>query len=68
MRSTIQDHIVLEIEKLEKLEKRAHQWVIQAIPSLDKLDTICLKMKRLLDAVDERAQFSGPNMINITNL
>ena len=27
MNSTIQDHIVLETTKLEKLEKQAHQWV-----------------------------------------
>ena len=39
MRSTIRYHIVLETTKLQKLEKQAHQWVQQALPSLDKLDT-----------------------------
>ena len=41
MRSTVQNHIVLETTNLEKLEKQAHQWVNQEIPSVDKLDTIC---------------------------
>ena len=42
LRNQIQDQIVLETAKLQKLEKQAHQWVQQALPSLDKLDTICL--------------------------
>ena len=62
MRSTIQDQIVLETTKLQKLEKQAHQWVQQALPSLDKLDTIFPYMKRLLDATEEKYQFIGPNM------
>ena len=40
MRSTIQEQIVLETTKLQKLERQAHQWVQQALPSLNKLDTI----------------------------
>ena len=42
LRNQIQDQIVLETAKLQKLEKQAHQWVQQALPSLDKLDTIFL--------------------------
>ena len=68
MRSTIQDQIVLETTKLQKLEKQAHQWVQQALPSLDRLDTICPQMKRLLDTSEEKAQFIGPDMENITDL
>ena len=68
MRSTIQDQIVLETTKLQKLEKQAHQWVQQALPSLDKLDTICPQMKRLLDTAKEKAQFMGPDMESITDL
>ena len=68
MRSTIQDQIVLEIAKLQKLEKQAHQWVQQALPSLDKLDTICPWMKRILDTTEEKAQFIGPGMESITDL
>ena len=54
MRSTIQNKIVLETSKIEKLEKQAHQWVNQAIPSIDKLDTICPQMKRLMDTSDKK--------------
>ena len=41
MRSTIQDQIVLETTKLEKLERQAHQWINQDLSNIDKLDTIC---------------------------
>ena len=68
MRSTIQDQIVLETSKLEKLEKHAHQWVQQALPSLEKLNTIFPQMKRLLDAAKEKAQFMGPEMESIADL
>ena len=68
MRSTIQDHIVLETTKLQKLEKQAHQWVQQALPSLDKLDTIFPQMKRLFDTAEEKAQFMGPDIESITDL
>ena len=68
MRSKIQDQIVLEIAKSHKLEKQAHQWVQQALPILDKLDTICPQMKRLLDTAKEKAQFMGPDMESITDL
>ena len=68
MRSIIQDQIILEIGKLQKLEKQAHQWVQKALLSLNKLDTICPQMKRLLDTSDEKAQFMGPNMQSITDL
>ena len=68
MRNTIQDHIVLETAKLQKLEKQAHQWVQQPLPSLDRLDIICLQMKRLLDTAEEKAQSMGPDMESITDL
>ena len=68
MEDTIQDHIVLQLVKLEKLEKQVHQWINQAIPSLDTLDNICPHMKRLLNTAKERAQFLGPNMENIIDL
>ena len=61
MRSTIEDRIVLETTKLQKLEK-------QALPSLDKLDTIFPQMKRLLDTAEEKAQFMGPDMESITDI
>ena len=65
MRGTIQNHIVLETTKLEKLEKQAHQWVNQALLRIDKLDTICPQMKRLMDTADEKSQFLGLGMNNI---
>ena len=68
MKSTVHDQIVLEIEKLEKLEKKAHQWMNQAIPSLDTLDKICPRMKILLETTEEKAQILGLDMINITDL
>ena len=68
MRSTIQDHIVLETAKLQKLEKQAHQWVQQALPSLNRLYTIFPHMKRLLDTMEEKAEFIGPSMESITDI
>ena len=50
------------------LEKQAHQWVNQALPSIDKLDTICPQIKRLMETADEKAQFLGPDMNNIIDL
>ena len=49
------------------MEKQADQWVQQALLSLDKLDTICPRMKRLLDIAEEKAQFIGPDMESITD-
>ena len=68
MENTVQDQIVLESVKLEKLEKQAHQWINQAIPSLDTLDNIFPHMKILLDTEEEKEQFLGPNMDNIIEL
>ena len=68
LRNTIQDQIVLETAKLQRLERQAHQWVQQALPSLDKLDTIFLYLKRLLEAAEEKDQLLGPNMGSIADL
>ena len=68
MISTIQDQIVLETAKLQRLERQAHQWVQQALPSLEKLYTIFPQRKILLETVEEKDQFMGPNMEIITNL
>ena len=68
MRITLQDHIVLEITKLRKLEKQTHQWMNQALSSLDTLDKICPQMKRLLDTVEEKTQLLGIDMRNIIDL
>ena len=68
LRNTIQDQIVLEIAKLQRLERQAHPWVQQALPSLDKLDTIYPQMKRLLEAAEEKDQFLGPDMESIADL
>ena len=68
LRSTIQDQIVLEIAKLQRLERQAHQWVQQALPSFDKLDTIYPQMKRILETSKEKDQFMGPNMERIVDL
>ena len=34
LKTTIEEQIVLETAKLQKLEREAHQWVQQAIPNL----------------------------------
>ena len=62
LRSTIEDQIVLETAKLQKIEWQAHQWVQQAIPSLDKLDIIFPYMKWLIETIEEKDQFMGLNM------
>ena len=40
LRQMIEDQIVLENNKLQKLEREAHQWVQQALPNLEKVE-IC---------------------------
>ena len=35
---------------------------------MDKLDTICLQMKRLLEMVEEKDQFMGPDMERIVEV
>ena len=45
LRQTIEEHIVLETNNLQKLEWEAHQWVQQAIPNLEKVDVIFPQMK-----------------------
>ena len=54
LRTTIEEQIVIETAKLEKLEREAHQWVQQAISNLEKVDIICLQMKCLLEIAEEK--------------
>ena len=68
LRNTIQDQIVLEIAKLQRLIRQAHQWVQQALPSLEKLDTIFPQMKILLETAEEKEQFMGPDMERMVDL
>ena len=68
LKSTIENQIVLETAKLQKLERQAHQWVQQAIPNLEKLDIICPQMKQLFEAAKEKDKFLGPNMERIAEL
>ena len=42
LRTTIEEQIVLETTKLQRLEREAHQWVQQAIPNLEKFNIIYL--------------------------
>ena len=53
MRQTIDEQIVMENSKLQKLEREAHQWVQQALPNLEKVNNICPQMQRLLNAAEE---------------
>ena len=68
LRPMIEEQIVLENTKLQKLEREAHQWVQQDIPNLDKVDIIFPQMKRLIDTTKEQNQFLGPNMEKITKV
>ena len=68
LRSTIENQIVLETAKLHKQERQAHQWVQQAIPSLEKLDIICPRMKQIFETVEEKDQFIGLDMEKIVEL
>ena len=68
MRQTIEDQIVMESSKLQKLEREAHQWVQQALPNLEKVDNICPQLKRLLNAAEEQTQLWGPSMENIVEM
>ena len=68
MRQTIEEQIVMENNKLQKLEREAHQWVQQALPNLEKVNIICPQMKRLINAAEEKNQLLGPNMENITEM
>ena len=40
MTQTIDDQLVLEINKIEKLEKQEHQWINQSQVSLSNIDKI----------------------------
>ena len=68
LRPTIEDQIVLETTKLQKLEWEAHQWVQEALPNLEKVDIICPQMKRLILTAEEQDQFMGPNMERIAEV
>ena len=68
LRSAIKDQIMLETTKLRRLERQAHQWVQQEIPSLDKLDINCPQTKRLFETAEEKEQFMGPKMERIADL
>ena len=65
---TIEEQIVLETAKLQRLEREAHQWVQQALPNLEKVDIICSQMKRLIETAEEKDQFMGPKMERIVEV
>ena len=68
LRQTIEEQIVLETNKLQKLEREAHQWVQWALPNLEKVDIIFPQIKRLIDTAEEQNQILGPNMEKITEV
>ena len=68
MAQTIHDQLVLEMTKLEKLEKQEHQWISQARPSLISLDKIRPHLQKLLAAAEEKKQILGTDMINILSI
>ena len=65
MAQTIHGQLVLEMTKLEKLEKQEHQWISQAIPSLISIDKIRPHMQILVVATEEKAQILRTDIINI---
>ena len=68
LRQTIDEQIVMETNKLQKLEWEAHQWVQQALPNLEKVDIIYPQMKRIINATEEKNNLLGPNMENIAEM
>ena len=68
LRTTIEEQIVLETAKLQRLEREAHQWVQQALPNLEKVDIIFPQMKWLIETAKEKDQFMGPNMEKIAEV
>ena len=68
LRPTIEEQIVLETTKLQKLEWEAHQWVQQALPNLKKVNIICPQMKRLIETAEAQDQLIGPNMERIAEV
>ena len=44
------------------------QWVHQAIPNLEKVIIIYPQMKRIIEIVEEKDQFMGPNMERIAEV
>ena len=58
----------METNKLQKLEREAHQWVQQALPNLEKVDIIFPQMTRLINAAEEQNNLLGPNMENIAEM
>ena len=68
LRPTIEEQIVLETTKLQKLEREAHQWVQQALPNLEKVTIFCPQMKRLIETAEEQNQLMGPNLERIAKV
>ena len=68
LRTIIEEQIVLETAKLQKLEREAHQWVQQALPNLEKVNILCPQMKQLIKTVEEKDQSMGPNMERIAQV
>ena len=68
LRPTIEEKIVLETNKLQKLEWEAHQCVQQDLPHFEKVSIIFPQMKRLIDTIEEKNQFLGPNMEKIVEV
>ena len=64
----MEEQIVLETTKLQKLEMEAHQWVQQSPPNLEKFDTIFPQMKQLIETTEEKDQFMGPEMDRIAEV
>ena len=65
---TIEEQIVLETAKLQKLEREAHQWVQKSLPNLEKVNIIFPQMKQLIETADEKGQLMGPDMERIAEV
>ena len=68
MAQTIDNQIVLENKKLEKLEIQEHQWISQAMTNISSIDKIRPQLQRLLSTTNEKAQLLGSDMVNILNV
>ena len=68
MVQTIDNQLILENHKLEKLEQKENQWISRDQTSLSSINKIRPRLQRLLSTTKERTQLLGIDMINILDL
>lgn len=65
MSRTIEDQILIENSKLEKLEKSEEQWLSQAWNNLFKVEQLQPHLQTLLTAANKKIELFGPDLIHL---